>query len=868
MLRATLLRSLLPLLFLAAPSPAAEPVFPFVLPWDDATPGVADFSKLLEAPAGKSGRISAGPDGHFYAGGRRVRFFGVNFTNAACFPAHGEAERIAARLAKFGINVVRFHFMDGEWGRPIWNRNQPGEFDPEQLDRLGYFVAQLKAHGIYSNLNLLVGRRFQEGPGLPPEIAQLDWKACHIPGFFQPAHQALQKDYARQLLSHRNPHTGLSFAEDPAVAFVEIINEHGLIHSWLDGKVDELPEVFRKDLSQQWNAWLKARHGGTAKLKAAWSAEEQPLGAEMLKNPGFGEGLAGWSIERHAGADALVTSQSGALRIEVKNPGKEDWHVQVNQTGLKLVAGQAYTFQFRVRSDQARTIRVSVGQAHAPWESIGVWASLDAGPEWRDCHYVFTATRSDENVRAGFGQFGEAGSVVELAGLSLRPGGILGLKAGESIEGGVVPLFRNGPSRERTAEAQRDWMRFLCATEDRYWREMKRFLKEDLAVKGLITGTITGCAPVNAMAEMDWIDTHAYWQHPRWPHKQWDQDDWIVENRPMINERGGVLNGLAAKRVLGKPHACTEYNHPAPNTYSSEMFPLLAAYASLQDWDAIYGYTYSHGLGKWDERKIVGFFEIDQHPAKMATAGAAAALFLRSDVRPASQGVVVPFNREREIDLLRTARPWSLVDAITAGNPGPTALVHRVALATEGMTVPGGALTPGAVDGTGERFASDTGELQWDLSTGKRGVVTINTARSKAVIGFGGGKSFALGDVVIEPGPALQDGFAVITLTARAGEGAAGSWLLTATGYADNTGMAWKNPEKSSVGRDWGTAPSRVEGVPARLTVKGAAGLQVWALDERGQRRTPVAVQSDKEGASFDIGPQWQTLWYEVVFTE
>lgn len=852
-------------LVLALSSWAAEPVFPFVLPWDDASPGITDFSGLLEAPAGRNGRIRAGADGHFYAGERRIRFFGVNFTNAACFPAPGEAEVIAGRLAKFGINVVRFHFLDGEWGRPIWKRDQPGEFDPEQLDRLGFFVAQLKARGIYSNLNLLVGRRFPAGAGLPPEIAQLDWKECHIPGFFQAAHQELQKGYARRLLSHRNPHTGLTFAEDPAVAFVEIINEHGLIHSWLDGKVDHLPEVFLKDLRQQWNDWLQARYGDTAKLGTAWSAGEQPLGAEMLKNPGLREGLAGWTVEQHAGAEAAVTTLSGTLRIEVKQAGREDWHVQVNQTGLKLVAGQAYTFQFRARSAQARTIRVSVGQAHAPWESIGVWAALEVGPEWQDCQYVFTASQSDDQVRAGFGQFGEAGSVIELSGISLRPGGILGMKPGEVIEGGAMPLFRTGLSRERTPEAQRDWMRFLCDTEDRYWREMKRFLTQELGVRALITGTITGCAPVNAMAEMDWVDTHAYWQHPRWPRKQWDQDDWLVDNRPMINERGGVLNGLAAKRVLGKPHACTEYNHPAPNTFSSEMFPLLAAYASLQDWDAIYGYTYSHGLGKWDERKIVGFFEIDQHPAKMATAGAAAALFLRADVRPAAQAVVVPFSREREIDLLRSARPWGLVDAITAGNPGPASLIHRVALATEGLGVPGGALAPGVADGKGKTLASDTGELLWDLATAKRGVVTVNTARSKAVIGYGGGKLFALGDVVIEPGSTLQDGFSVITLTSGAGEGAAGRWLLTATGYVENTGMTWKNPDKSSVGRAWGMAPSRVEGVAAKLIFKGKSDLRVWALDERGQRRAAVPVQPVTDGASFAIGPQWQTLWYEIT---
>src|SRR4051812_40033735 len=68
---------------LCAAEPAAPRLFPFVLPWDDAAPGVTDLSGWLPRPAGKLGRVVAGPDGHLYAGGRRVRFFGVN----TCFAA-------------------------------------------------------------------------------------------------------------------------------------------------------------------------------------------------------------------------------------------------------------------------------------------------------------------------------------------------------------------------------------------------------------------------------------------------------------------------------------------------------------------------------------------------------------------------------------------------------------------------------------------------------------------------------------------------------------------------------------------------------------------------------------------------------------
>jgi hypothetical protein len=886
---------------LAARGAENEPgaLFPFVLPWDDGAPGVTDCSDWLQKPAGKFGPLRVGPDGHFYAGTERIRFFGVNLSFSGGMPVKAEGEKVAGRLAKFGVNVVRFHHMDtGTWPNGICDpkAKTSAELHPEALDRLSYFIAQLKQRGIYANINLLVGRRFNAADGLPAEIEQLDWKDRHLPGFFAAKHLELQKDYARRLLTHRNAYTGLAFNEDPAVGFVEINNEQGLIHGWLGGNIDKLPEVFLRELQPQWNAWLKQRHGNTDQLRAAWSAGAQPTGAEMLANADFAARLKSWNVERHSGAEAGATveeagrdfptappespASSGglgtarptgkAVRMSVAKPGAESWHVQFNQSGLRLDANKSYTVRFWARADAARTLTVNVGQAHEPWANLGLSGSAQAGLDWRGFKFIFNASQSDAQARLNFTGFGGAGARVTLAGLSLRPGGVEGLKAAESLEAGTVGRFEKRSFGERTADAQQDWVRFLQDTEERYWQAMYRFIKDELKVKALVTGTIVGCTPPNLMAQMDWVDTHSYWQHPNFPRRPWDPVDWIVSNKSMVNERGGILPGLALKRVVGKPHACTEYNHSAPNTFASEGFLLAAAYAALQDWDALYVYSYAHGrTGGWDSRKINGFFDIDQHPAKMATLPAAAALFVRGDVGAAKELVVAELGRGKEADLLRRAGSWSLVDAGTAGIAREAALVHRVAAATEGRSVPVGALRPEQSKPQGNRFVSDTGELTWDLSEARRGVVTINTPATKAVIGYGGGKRFDLGGIVIEPGQGLQEGWSAITVT-KAGPAMAKTnparWFITATGYAENSGMRWANPEKSSVGRDWGAAPSRVEGVPAKITLPHAASrVRAWALDERGQQKQSLQVESGPDGnAVLSLGPKWQTLWYEV----
>jgi hypothetical protein len=204
----------------------AADLAPFSPPWDDISPGPTSLSGTLDKPAGKMGFVCV-KDGHLYTGKQRLRLFGANFTAAADFPDHDTADKVAARMAKFGLNAVRFHFLDSTWGTPKLIKYESGDWknwDADTLDRLDYFIAKLKENGIYANLNLLVGRRFGVNDGVDPAVNQLDWKAAHAVGFFHGPHMDAQKAYARQLLTHRNPYTKLTYAEDPAVAIVEINN--------------------------------------------------------------------------------------------------------------------------------------------------------------------------------------------------------------------------------------------------------------------------------------------------------------------------------------------------------------------------------------------------------------------------------------------------------------------------------------------------------------------------------------------------------------------------------------------------------------------------------------------------------------------
>lgn len=865
----------------ALPGAAGARLFPFVLPWDDATPGVANLSGWLHKPAGKFGRIRAGDDGHLYAGNDRIRFFGVDLAFSANFPRKEDAAKVAARMAKFGINIVRFHIMDmRRFPDGILARDSADtrELDLEALDRLDFFTAQLQRNGIYVYLCLLNYRPFNAADGLPKEIEQLGDpnQGRHVIGFYDARILELQKEYARKLLGHRNACTGLTYAEDPAVAFVEINNENGLLHAWLEGVVDKLPEVFQPELKRQWNQWLRRRYGANARLRLAWGVKDEALGGEMLANADFSRGTEHWVIERHEGAEATAEPSEDvpdalrgvkSARVVVMKPGTQSWHIRFEQPGFQVQAERPCTLTFWAKAEKPCVMGVSLEQCHPPWRSLGLRTTVNLRPQWQQFRFVPLPDQSDDAARVVFDPPAQAGTYW-LSGISFRPGGSCGLENDEHVEDGSVRTVPRARAGEHTAEAQRDWLRFLWETEDRYWQSMCLCLKDDLKVKALVIGTVVGCSTPNLMSKLDCVDTHAYWQHPVFPGRPWDAGNWLVQNRTMVNDRGGTLPGLALRRVLGKPFSVTEYGHSAPSTYVSEGNLLRAAYAALQDWDYISASRYSHAAD-WDLRRIRNFFDIDQHPTKMVTLIPAAAMFLRGDVRSAQDLVVAALDKEQEIDALRHGEAWELVHAGHRGVAREAALVHRTAIAVEGQAAPAGALRPEQVKVEGDKIVSDTAELVWDLSRKERGVVTLNAPRSKAVIGYGAGQRFDLGGLVIEPGPTLQDGWSAITVTAMEGDANAlpSRWLVTATGYVENTRMGWKNPEKSSVGADWGDAPSLVEGIPARITLPWPAHhVEVWALDERGQRQTPLAVQSDAHGnAAFSIGPPSKTLWYEIT---
>jgi hypothetical protein len=229
---------------------------PFVMDHRAATSSPADVSFLHDAPAGKDGYIRV-QGGHFVKpGGERIRFWGVHLTDwspgSIELPAKEDTPMWARTLARYGVNIVRLHFVD-KWaptGITDGSKDDTRGFDAQQLDRLDCLVSELKKNGIYMDLNLNVGRAYKEGDGVP-DANRLQWAKSLT--LFDKRLIELEKEYAHNLLTHVNPYTKTEYRNEPAIAIVEILNENGI------GQGYNPPSKFYADeLDGIYNTWLKA----------------------------------------------------------------------------------------------------------------------------------------------------------------------------------------------------------------------------------------------------------------------------------------------------------------------------------------------------------------------------------------------------------------------------------------------------------------------------------------------------------------------------------------------------------------------------------------------------------------------------------
>ncbi len=98
------------------------------------------------------------------------------------------------------------------------------ELDPVRMDQLDYLVFCLKQRGIYIVSDLYVSRHLEVGE-IPEFPGQRVWQETFKPLLFVlDSVMENWKRFTANWLNHRNPYTGLTWKEDPALVSVSLVN--------------------------------------------------------------------------------------------------------------------------------------------------------------------------------------------------------------------------------------------------------------------------------------------------------------------------------------------------------------------------------------------------------------------------------------------------------------------------------------------------------------------------------------------------------------------------------------------------------------------------------------------------------------------
>jgi hypothetical protein len=271
-----------------------------------------DASFLVPSPAGKLGFVDVRDQRLAFEKGGRARFFGVALLFPTAFIEATEADALATRLARSGVNLVRIGDLDAPLGpgRSLLDdsRDDTLELDPLALRKLDHLISALKSRGIYIALELQSMRRYRAGDGLE------GYRSLSPGGgpaaAFDPTIRSRVLKTAEDLLTHVNPETGLALRDDPVLAWITVAGELTLFD------LIEHPELLPTEASDalkklaQMHTGSSARKFWQATEAEQWRSLAQGLRALKLRVP-----IAGSSHYRREPPEFVAAQSSQGLSL-------------------------------------------------------------------------------------------------------------------------------------------------------------------------------------------------------------------------------------------------------------------------------------------------------------------------------------------------------------------------------------------------------------------------------------------------------------------------------------------------------------------------------------------------------------------------
>ena len=418
---------------------------------------------------------------------------------------------------------------------------------------------------------------------------------------------------------------------------------------------------------------------------------------------------------------------------------------------------------------------------------------------------------------------------------------------------------------------RKEFAEFVYEVKAEANRRMARRL-HDAGVRTLVSGGNwwDNAAQTYEREALEVVDNHQYSDHP--------QGDYV---KPAfhINNTPDIQSGhpsyatpimMAPTRVWGKPFTVTEWNFCNPKKWRAEAGLMVGAYASLQDWDGVYRFAWSHSQDNMFKPCPAKGFDIVTDPIGQLTERQVALLFGRRDASPAKATAAYGVTAGEAFggglgdmwakglfphaftQLAYTTRIGSFV---ADGGRKPAVAVDKVY--TEA--------TKNDIPKFNRAGVSDNREIAIDHN---KGTLQVATPRTAGVC--------SAGRADLSAGPLAVSGvtaFCSVSASSMDGVRLAQSKRVLVLHITDirNTGAAFTNDKCTDMTK-WGELPYLAAAGEATIALKNAnPGLKVWAVAADGTRLREVPATCEDGTYRFTAriaageGANAPTMVYELA---
>ena len=444
-----------------------------------------------------------------------------------------------------------------------------------------------------------------------------------------------------------------------------------------------------------------------------------------------------------------------------------------------------------------------------------------------------------------------------------------GVLSGDSIAGGYVYLDNNYYSAvsNQSAAKIRDIKAFLRFKQDSYYKKMKAYLRDELGVRAMISGSNTFMADsadellTYSDSGMDISDQHAYYSGSVSGAKIYLSNgnplgpDVFTPMLKVGSDDRNIITFCARRRLWGMPCFQSEWGGVIPNDYLADANYQMAAYGSLHGWNPV---QFNLIQERWipSVHALTTYYQTIDNPAYITTMTAAASMILGGHVSESTGGYYAAVSDSE-----------AMTHEFFPEYPDGIEFVTKTGIAFSDVL--SGEQTEKIAENNkryeksvkNKTFRSDTDEL---AITPESGVFTVNTDRTRLLAGCAENTEYTLGGVTLR----FDNDYAAVCVTSLTDDRIEGSEniLITATARCRNSGM--ELDDESFVTVSAGSAPVMMEPVEGTVKIKTSDLYELYVLSSSGERRQKINTRRENGYLVFDMKKEYKTNHYELVRTE